>query len=471
MLILLLPVLFVNHHDWHNWGGDFAQYIAQAKNLVEGSPVQNTGYIYTIYNAGLAPPSYPVGFPIILMPVYALFGLNISAFTFYMSLMMFVAGMMFFIFLKKHFPLPYAAMLTLVFIYNPWMMEFKEQILSDVPFLIFFLACFIQMEKSVFSVSKALVAGVLAGMMISIREVGLFFPVAIAATGMSHFFLGKISGRVLFHAVLTIIIAVLIYLLLNKWLFPAATSEGYLKQFNFSNLWFFVQRNLHLNFEYLREFLSGQENPPVWKLIFSYALMLLALAGFLTQLMRKGWGLMEFSFVVYIALIFSFPFYQGFRYLLPMLPFFIFYLMKGIELPVRLSSVNHNYVIAFLTVIFAIFYLPENLRLHQQRHVPRWSPDEPFSKEGLHYIKANLPDDAVILFEKPRVLALFTGRKSLTFAANPADAEALLRDFRVDYFAESLSLYNEVYRQFLDHFNEKSEVWRNEEFVIYKNER
>ena len=46
LILLLLPVFFINVTDSHDWGGDFAQYISQAKNIVEGNPHYETGYIF-----------------------------------------------------------------------------------------------------------------------------------------------------------------------------------------------------------------------------------------------------------------------------------------------------------------------------------------------------------------------------------------------------------------------------------------
>ena len=48
LFIVIAQVLTVR--EGHNWGGDFAQYILHARNIVEGRPYAQTGYIYNPSN-------------------------------------------------------------------------------------------------------------------------------------------------------------------------------------------------------------------------------------------------------------------------------------------------------------------------------------------------------------------------------------------------------------------------------------
>ena len=75
---LFMPLLLINVKSSHDWGGDFAQYINQAKCIVEGKSQNETGYIFNEQNPFIGPPSYPVGFPMLLTPVYCLFGNNLE---------------------------------------------------------------------------------------------------------------------------------------------------------------------------------------------------------------------------------------------------------------------------------------------------------------------------------------------------------------------------------------------------------
>src|SRR5689334_21022175 len=61
------------------WGDDFGLYVAHARNIVEGRPYDDTGYIYNPQNAVVSPRSYPPVFPLLLAPVYRLRGLDLTA--------------------------------------------------------------------------------------------------------------------------------------------------------------------------------------------------------------------------------------------------------------------------------------------------------------------------------------------------------------------------------------------------------
>jgi hypothetical protein len=61
------------------WGDDFSMYILHARNIVQGSNYQDTGYLYDPFTAVIGPRFYPPVFPLALAPLYALFGLNLTS--------------------------------------------------------------------------------------------------------------------------------------------------------------------------------------------------------------------------------------------------------------------------------------------------------------------------------------------------------------------------------------------------------
>lgn len=63
----------------HRWGDDWAQYVLHARNLATGRPYADTGYIFNPDVAYLGPTNYPPGLPLLLAPVVALFGVNVVA--------------------------------------------------------------------------------------------------------------------------------------------------------------------------------------------------------------------------------------------------------------------------------------------------------------------------------------------------------------------------------------------------------
>jgi hypothetical protein len=99
----LLPLLVVVIVRWHYLPriseGDYAHYLLHAQALAEGRPYGDTGYIYTRLNFIIGPPLQPPGWPVILAPVIALFGLSWGV----LKALMVILTMVFAVLAGRHF--------------------------------------------------------------------------------------------------------------------------------------------------------------------------------------------------------------------------------------------------------------------------------------------------------------------------------------------------------------------------------
>ena len=130
-VLLALPLIFLNTKESSNWGGDFAHYIHQAINIVEGIPQSQNGYVYNPDYTAVAPRTYPVGFPIILAPIYALFGNNFLAFSYFMGALLFGTSILVFALLRQNFHWA-VALSGMVFVgYSNWTLGMKGEVLSE----------------------------------------------------------------------------------------------------------------------------------------------------------------------------------------------------------------------------------------------------------------------------------------------------------------------------------------------------
>jgi hypothetical protein len=121
----------------HIWGDDFAMYVHHAKNIVEHRPYAATGYLFDP-SISVSPSMYPPVFPIFLAPLIRLFGLNL--------LPMKIEQVIFFILalaavgacwqrdLGPGYSLPLIAILG----FSPHFWAAKDNVLSDLLFLLFF---------------------------------------------------------------------------------------------------------------------------------------------------------------------------------------------------------------------------------------------------------------------------------------------------------------------------------------------
>src|SRR5687767_3820760 len=67
----------------HIWGDDFASYIMQSKSILDGRMGEFLERNTFTVNESSYPPgpaAYPWGFPLLLAPVYAIFGMSALAF-------------------------------------------------------------------------------------------------------------------------------------------------------------------------------------------------------------------------------------------------------------------------------------------------------------------------------------------------------------------------------------------------------
>src|ERR1017187_5840928 len=140
IFLICLPLLFINIKHSHDWGDDFAQYLHQTANICKGISQTQTGYIFNP-SFMLGPPSYPAGFPLLLVPIYKIWGLSLAHFDVYISCYLLVLALLVFAFLQDYFSKVIAALAVLIFIYNPWTLNFKMEIMSEIPFKIGRASC------------------------------------------------------------------------------------------------------------------------------------------------------------------------------------------------------------------------------------------------------------------------------------------------------------------------------------------
>jgi hypothetical protein len=124
----------------HQWGDDFAWYILQAKSILNGNTdefMEISAFTNTQSTTHLGPLAYPWGYPLILVPAYAIKG--ISPLALKLSALFFFAGFLICLFflVRDHLTQTESLLLVSLFAFNPLLLQFLDQILSDIPFLFF----------------------------------------------------------------------------------------------------------------------------------------------------------------------------------------------------------------------------------------------------------------------------------------------------------------------------------------------
>lgn len=482
LTLLCLPLLFVNTFSSHDWGGDFAQYIAQGINVVEGAPQGETGYIYNPQNAMLAPPAYPVGFPLILSGVYAIAGNDIYAFSFTIAVFIILLGLICVKwFRQQNYGSFLAIVLAIAVVYNPWMIRFKLEIRSDIPFA-FFLLLFVVLysRKSRDLWWQSLLLGAVGGFLLCVRSIGFVIILAVGFDLLQRWwkhrktnndestFLGAVQ-----HPFLVIASIIGFYFLMSTVLFPVPSAAS-----PYPNLftWDSIVETLQLNLEYyylifLRWFKPYSEN---WKWIpqvMSYmALGLMALGMIRKWIKEFNW--IDVLVLSYLGVLFVFPYRAaGMRFLLPLVPFFLLYMVKGVEG----LSFGLRYKLVYVALAFGLL-IAGTYRLQFQRAAENQDyvidgPQKEYAQSFWSYVKENTAEDARFVFIKPRVLALYADREAMANAReqNVLEMEAQFREVGIDYLVVHDEMTGDLLKTYVAENPGKVELdWENDRIKLYK---
>jgi hypothetical protein len=132
----------------HAWGDDFAEYILQTVHMATGHGFVPYEFIPNP-ETQLGGQAYPPGTSVLLLPVYLIFGLNLTAMKIVGVLCVILA--LFFIDRLFESRLPPAWRLVLVALVglNPTLFETRDAIESEKPFLLFLFLSLYLIERAI----------------------------------------------------------------------------------------------------------------------------------------------------------------------------------------------------------------------------------------------------------------------------------------------------------------------------------
>ncbi len=413
-LLALVPVLLAGVFDLatlrhgHRWGDDFALYLCHARNIAEGRDYHDTGYIYDSSVASLSPRIYPPVFPLMLAPVYKWFGLNLTAMkVIIVAVFLGFLGICWWGFRNGFRPFTLTVLMALLS-FHPYFWRFKENILSDVPFLFWTYLWLFTVDRvparGPVPIGRVLRDGLAVGVLLYLaygtRSVGL---VLVPCLWLADLLRGRKIRRMTIAATL-----VFGLLLVMQVRLMGSSDASYLEQFT-GNPVAVVHHNLTAYAEAFFDFWKD-DLPKAFRAVLFGTLGLLALRGY-TMRLRAGIRIFEIFVPLYTATIVVWPSFQGGRFLLPLLPLFLFYTFIGLErlgqqLPGRVRRVALAALLMLLGVHYAAGYvgveygpLPEGI-------------EKPETHACFAYIREQTDPQSVFVFCKPRALALFTGRRA-----------------------------------------------------------
>lgn len=429
--------------DGHDWGGDFSAYIMQARCILEGTcddfisenrfTVENTG-------PGLGPVAYPWGFPLLLAPLYKLFGFDITA----LKAIGLISYALFIAVLYVGFSRVHSRAWNIVFVaffaFSMAVIRFTDSVMSDIPFLLFSTLAIVLIghvvvgRRSIVSPrwDHALIGATIV-IALLIRSNGIVLLGALAMSQLISSLLTRSGGNLTETVTLSGIdkaratslrarfpvwavpyAVVLVVVLAERSMLPAGGDSYFGLLGNVT--WASVYDNALYNRDLLRDYSVSQLHYPAYLWVVHFVLLSIGVI--------VAWRT-NYHALIYMLLVFLlyciWPYRQGLRFLFPLLPFYVSFALIGLEALARWVGKAMGNNIACYLVILALgasislnalaMFRAASANATDHRPIS----DGPFQKDALAmfaYVGAHTDADDVIVFRKPRVMRLMTGRTS-----------------------------------------------------------
>jgi hypothetical protein len=446
LLVITTITLFCTLTNGHDWGDDFSSYIMQAKSITELNPhgfieanlftVENSSYPY---NGAIAA---PWGFPFLLAPFYAVFGLNmiglklVGVISFLIFIVLLWVG-----FRKYHSPV-WLLCLVCFFSLNPTMLSFTDQILSDLPFLLLSTASVLFMGRLIIEKRNLispvwdyiLLGAIIAGAFF-IRTNGILLLITLAITQFialalklrrgnfpngqcSTYFSNLLSDRGVFlkRLLINLIPYIFFFCIVVPWevILP---HEGTGHSSIFSDITIdIIKNNLDFYIDLPSLFFIGV---PHYNL-FYFVSIPIAIAGIIRRY-RYDYHIIVYIILTFVLYILLASPLQGLRYLFPILPFYFSFVITGLEIfqggKTNIEQKLRKWV-CLIPILIVLTYFGINSignactnMIHHRETIS--GPYTETSQSMFSFIRSNTEKESITVFFKPRLMRMMTDRKSL----------------------------------------------------------
>ena len=402
----------------HQWGDDFAWYIVQAKSVLDGTTDEfmvQSAFTNQQSTTHLGPLAYPWGYPLILAPVYAVKGINPLALKlpnlfFYVAFLVCLYRLM-----KSRLTEIESLLVVSLFAFNPLLLQFLDQILSDIPFLFFSsLSLLLITREGKRTILDSVFIGTAIFFTTFLRVTGVLLLGCFLIVEFLRFLHHRKDRPIAIQIIkdsLTVCFVFILLWLINLLLLPSG-GESYFSQY--AGLIETAKRFIPAYFNVFSFFFGDTQ---VWKYLY-YLLFLLFLLGVWHRWKQEL--IFVLFFVLWILVHITYPYWQGPRYIFPLLPIFIYFVFQGMRflverLPEGYRLIGQSAFYGFWILIAGVFLLTSgtNAYANLQNNRAINGPFDPYSTEVYDYISEQTPSESVVVFFKPRVMVMMTGHPTI----------------------------------------------------------
>ncbi|MDA0321586.1 MAG: hypothetical protein O2923_02560 [Verrucomicrobia bacterium] len=427
----------------HDWGGDFAGYIMQTRSLVDG-PEHMDKLRYVIENSVKrpGPVAYPWGTSLLLAVPYTMFGTDLLTLKSVnlVCYLLFLACLWVFIRERHRGVLRYCFLL--LFALNPTMIGSANRVMSDMPFLAASTAAIMLIANVTTGrvdgsarLRDHLALGILIAVALFLRRNAVLLLLTLAGCQIVELLLlwapqwtRRHGGardvttrrpmlRAAGRSLIPYVTCALLVLVLEG-AFPADESAHVARL----DLIRAAKSSAQFHdFSRLPRAFFGSLSSPGWRIdraIHLASLPFLAL-GVLVRL-RRDYPFAAYSLAVW-GLYIIWPGHIDLRYLFPLLPFYIHFVLIGAGASwrslegktARITRATATAVIVLIVIGFGWVAAKNGVNnLLRARHAPE-GPNSPVTQKMFSAVRAFTRPDDVVAFYKPRILLFYTGRRSV----------------------------------------------------------
>jgi 4-amino-4-deoxy-L-arabinose transferase-like glycosyltransferase len=428
---LITAILIVVMTAWHvsllrpdlDWANDDAyQYLSHARNIALHQPYAETGYIFSAHAAEIGPQRYPPALPLLLAPVYAAFGFD--SLRPYMAVGLLINAAMLLVlaaWCRHGLPAVESSAIVAILLANPAVTGYSGAIIPESLYSLFALLglyCVDRQELRDSTPRPAALAGLFIGLAVVTRTVGIALVLAVLMRSAMR------RGRGWERTVLTLAIAAAITGL-AALLTGGSTATDYsagLSNYDWRTPFRHAQLYAgDLALEFLVP-LSGASGAAKLALLTFAMFAAVGLVRIWRE--RSGPTVWEAFVAAYLAIVLAWPFYQGTRFLLPILPWAVRAAWIGLtDLTSRPALRTAGPYIRKLTAaVILLTCVPGMAAEFRLRNVPHTGGVSTVEvRELLEFLASHAGEHARVVVSRPRTIALFTGRSAAGWPRDPDD--------------------------------------------------
>jgi hypothetical protein len=178
-----------------------------------------------------------------------------------------------------------------------------------------------------------------------------------------------------------------------------------------------IETARRLSIAYFNVFGTFFGETTAWRYLY-YFLLVFFLVGAWGR--RKQEPIFLLFFASWMIVHIAYPYWQGPRYIFPLLPIFIYFVYQGMKtvvskLPMEYHQAGQRVFYGFWLLIAGIFLFTSSANAFTNLRNDRTinGPFDPYSQEVYDYIKQETPPDSVVIFFKPRVMVIMTDHPTI----------------------------------------------------------